>query len=160
MEDPIDQVLRHLIATCPSPAELTMRVKRTLGDQLVPQALQMASEIRGKEWLGQYLEVHEGNLFIKNLPRQTRGMQLTRKQQIIAIAGTMILALLLLFPPHYMPLSQELVTNLGFAGLFTPPQRGELFALVNVPLLVTLMAGTVLVTIAATYIAGTLKRDA
>jgi hypothetical protein len=159
MEEPIDRVLRQLIATCPSPGELTMRVRRSLGDQQVPKALRMAAEIRGIEWVDEGVEASRMDTVTVTPNKEIPKRSASAPENAVIFLGLVALALLMLFPPHFMPLTDGLVNNLGFGSIFNPPRSGELRALVNVPLLVTLMTGTVVLTCGATYIARSFSRS-
>lgn len=54
--------------------------------------------------------------------------------------GVVALLILMLFPPHIVPLQDGLVNNAGFGFILNPPQAGSLLAIVNIPLLAVLEA--------------------
>lgn len=152
MSDPVTQALVRLVEQCSTPEEMTDRVMKSFGEHKIPHARQIAAETKGFEWLRQGRE----RPLLEDTVSQDREpiafvSGLRRIPSLVALlVGATTLVLVLLFPPFIIPLPQGMVSNAGFAFIFTPPKQGALTAVVNTHLLVLLVVG-VIATTAAVY---------
>ena len=65
--------------------------------------------------------------------------RLTRRRWTI-YAGLLVELLIVFYPPHLRPVGEGVYASVGFAPLLSPPHiRDDVFAIVNVPLLVVLL---------------------
>lgn len=159
MTDPIEQVIRNMAANSPNPAEFARRISRTLGDTQLDHAYRIAAEVNGCAWL----EDKGTPQSESSKPQSTKCVYpselgdtsncLGVNARVVLSAGLAMLALVMLFPPYVIPLPQGFINNVGFSFIFNPPGSNELHAVVNVPLLATLIAGITVLTIGAIKLA-------
>lgn len=150
MNDPVENVLQKIVETSPNKEEMIKRVKRSMGDDQLSRAHSIAYSIKGAAWLSDTDE--EINSQPKDEIMQASHAKNPTRIHIFAEAGVLafgsiIVLLLLLFPPHITPTPEGWIINNGFSSLNLSSGNGQIAIIVNTPLLATMIGGISLATI-------------
>jgi hypothetical protein len=152
MDDELVQALRRTIERCGTREELEQRIVLSFGRAKLSEALLLAAEMKGLDWMRPNQRLEIVDLRTKSQRGSSYsvgrwiGTMFRFPSLVVLFGGTVGVGLILLFPPYVVPFQQGLVQNAGFAPVWNPPQYGNLHAVVNVPLLAVLIAGIVVVT--------------
>lgn len=150
MNDPVENILQKIVETSPNKEEMIKRVKRSMGDDQLSRAHSIAYSMKGAAWLSDTDEKigsrPEENVMQVSHAKIPTSIHIFAEAGVLAL-GSIIILLLLLFPPHITPTPEGWIINNGFSSLNFSSGNGQLAIIVNTPLLATMIGGVSLATI-------------
>jgi hypothetical protein len=165
MDDELVQALKRTIEGCATREELEPRIVQSFGPAKLNQALLLAAEMKGLEWMRPNHRLEVADLMDHSRGRAGLavriwfGALLRLPSLIVVLSGSIGVALAMLFPPHVVHFQQGFIQNAGFAAIWNPPQYGTLYAAVNTPLLAVLIAGIAIVTCGLSWVCSRIEQS-
>lgn len=152
MNSSVNQKIEQVVRSSKSWTEAKTRVLSSFGAAYVYDAEGIALKLFGREWIdgeemadlratkaesallqevGEAMKSTSPSKFLGELESDNA------VQRWVLIIALIVVVLAILFPPFYMPMPENLVSNMGFAFILLPPGNEYYRGLVNVPLLLT-----------------------